>query len=61
MTVKTENPVELLMAVADANGVACSTVTDGHVLVFKRDKLRQILATNDHEHVVIFVQRPATS
>ncbi len=59
MSIKTEDASEFLLAAAEANGVACATVDDGHVLIFKRAKLEEILrSVGDREQVVIFVKRP---
>lgn len=59
MSIKTDDATEFLLEAAEANGVACATVTDGHVLVFKRTKLEEVLkTTGDRETVVIFVKRP---
>lgn len=59
MSVKTSDPAEYLLDIVHTNGVACSTVKDGHVLVFKREKLLQILdQTGDSEILTIFIQRP---
>lgn len=59
MAAKTENEGEYLSELADLNGVSCATVKDGHVLVFKRSKLEQILRDiGDKEKVVIFIKRP---
>lgn len=59
MSIKTENGAEFLMEQAKANGVACSTVKDGHVLVFSEQKLRDMLAAAEGKGFVIcFVKRP---
>lgn len=40
-------------------GVACSTVSNGHILMFRRDFLRAILDKHpDKEQFTIFIQRP---
>lgn len=49
--------VGFLFTLAKKNGVACGTVKDGHVLVFKRDYLRRLVEANDQETLVVFVQR----
>lgn len=57
--VKSENESEFLLAMAEQNGVACATVSDGHVLVFKRSTLEKILAqTEGKDTLTIFVKRP---
>lgn len=60
MSIKTDDEADFLNAAADASGVACATVKDGHVLIFKRSKLEEILKSlgPDKEKVVIFVKRP---
>lgn len=59
MSVKTDNGVEFLLEQAKATGVACSTVKDGHVLVFTRKHLQHILSSmNDQNEVIVFVKRP---
>ncbi len=59
MAVKTDDGVEYLKALADVQGVACASVTDGHVLIFKKWKLEEILkAIGEKDQAVVFVQRP---
>lgn len=56
---KTDNESEFLLAMAEKNGVACATVSDGHVLVFKRSALEKILAQTEGKDVLtIFIKRP---
>lgn len=50
-----------LLKSAEISGVACSTVSDGHVLVFTRQALVDLLdkaAANNDEKIVIFLKRP---
>lgn len=50
---------EFFIESANKMGIACSTVKDGHVLLFKREYLQKILDTNpDKESILIFVKRP---
>lgn len=57
--VKTDNEIDFLLKIAEQNGVACATVSDGHVLVFKRSALEKILTqTEGKETLTIFVKRP---
>lgn len=59
MSIKTDDEADYLNAAADASGVACATVKDGHVLIFKRSKLEEIIKSiGDKDKVVIFVKRP---
>jgi len=59
MSTKETDPIEYLNKLVDAQGVACSTVSDGHVLIFTRTFLRDLVEKNaDKEKLVIFVKRP---
>ncbi len=52
---------DFLMELADKIGVACSTVKDGHVLIFTKSHLEGLLkAVTDsgQEKCVVFVKRP---
>lgn len=50
--------VEYLRELAQRRGVACATVSDGHILYFKMAYLKQIVEQlGDKEEFVIFVQR----
>lgn len=55
------NPGEFLLEMAKhQSGVACATVKDGHVLLFNKQALMNLLATcseQGKEHVVVFVKR----
>ena len=51
--------VELLLNNLQHKGVAASTVSDGHVLVFTRGFLQKLLDTDpDQDSFTIFVKRP---
>lgn len=39
------------------NGVVCSTVKDGHVIVFKKDKLLNIINHSNNETIVFFIKK----
>lgn len=54
-------PTEFLLKIAELNGVACATVKDGHVLIFTRSKLVDVLAridANGNDKAIIFIKRP---
>jgi hypothetical protein len=57
---KPKDNVELLLELAKLNGVAVTSVSDGHVLVFTKASLENFLKEcNDagQEQVVVFVKR----
>ena len=59
MSIKTDDGVKFLLESVEQFGVACSTVSDGHMLVFKRSKLKELLEQNPNQDVLaIFVKRP---
>lgn len=50
---------EYMVEVARKMGVACATVSDGHVLIFTREKIQEILAASEEKGIVIIhVKRP---
>jgi hypothetical protein len=54
-----KDAAEFLIKTLEAQGVACSTVKDGHVLMFKRSVLQNMLDSHpDQDEFVIFVKRP---
>lgn len=59
--VKTEEGADYLMEMARVGGgVACATVDDGHVLVFSKEALANLLqqATNNgKDQVIVFIKR----
>ena len=58
MSNKNKDAFEYLSKVLDAQGVACSTVSDGHVLMFKRSTLQGLLDKHpENDKFVIFVKR----
>lgn len=51
--------VEYFAEHADKFGAACSTVKDGHVLLFKLDFLQKLLDDHpDQNQILIFLKRP---
>lgn len=49
---------EYLLALAKTQGAACATVSDGHVLILRKDHLERLMSKNpDSELLVVFVQR----
>ena len=53
------NATQYALKIMEIEGVACSTVDDGHVLMFKREFLENTLAKYpDSKEIFIFVQRP---
>lgn len=51
--------IDYLNTLADAKGVACSTMSNGHMLVFKTDYLRALLEQHgDKPKIAFFVHRP---
>jgi hypothetical protein len=54
-----KDAAEYLIKTLETQGVACSTVKDGHVLMFKRSVLQGLLDGHpDKNEFVIFVKRP---
>ena len=51
--------LDFLLKMLETQDVACSTVRDGHVLMFKMDKLKALVEQHkDKEAITIFVKRP---
>jgi hypothetical protein len=50
--------VDFFVEMGEQKGVAVSTVTDGHVILFKRAFLEQILRDNPGDELMLFVRRP---
>lgn len=56
---KTNDPLEYFKDLVDMQGCAASTVKDGHVLMFTRKFLQEILDKNPgQEKIILFVKRP---
>ena len=54
-----DKELEFFQALVETQGVACTTVSDGHVLMFKRSFLQAMLDKDaDKEKFIIFVKRP---
>lgn len=52
---------EFLLELAEKTGVACSTVKDGHVLIFTKKHLEGLLATineSGQDKCIVLVKRP---
>lgn len=61
MTVKSDDGIDYLMELAEQQGVACTSVTDGHILVFTKRQIEAILFKineTNQDKCVVFVQRP---
>lgn len=59
--VKVESGAEFLLELAEREGVACSSVKDGHVLIFMKAKLQAMLAeieAKQADRAIVFVKRP---
>lgn len=55
---KEKDAAEYLLKSLETQGVACSTVKDGHILMFKRAALQSMLdGYPDNDKFVIFVKR----
>lgn len=62
MTVKTDDPLDFFIELADRTGVAVTAVKDGHVMIFTKKHLEGLLkAVNDggREKCVVFVKHAA--
>jgi len=57
---KKTDGVEFLLELAKHQGVVCSTTKDGHVLIFSKQSLQQLLLQceqSGQDKVVVFVKR----
>ena len=43
MSTKTDDPADYLIEQARQTGMACATTKDGHILIFRKDQLTQLL------------------
>lgn len=62
MAVKTDSGIDYLLELADRDGIAVTSVTDGHVFVLTRKHVQGILKMMDDkvtDRAVIFVKRAA--
>lgn len=54
-----KDAVEYFSKLCDVQGASCLTVEDGHILMFKRSFLQELIDKNpDKEKVVIYLKRP---
>lgn len=59
MSIKAENEIDYLLKLVELQGIACATVSDGHIILIKREKLLAILEqTKDKDTVSLFIKRP---
>lgn len=59
-TVKSDDPADFMFELVKKSGVACTTVSDGHVILIAKDRLKELLASVEaqgSEHCVIFIKR----
>lgn len=58
MSIKSDG-IEFFDEVVETQGVACSTVSDGYVLMFKREFLQSLLDKYiEQDRLILFVKRP---
>jgi hypothetical protein len=56
---ETKEAVDFMLEMLERKGAAVSTVKDGHVILFKRSFLEELLAKKpEQERFMIFLQRP---
>jgi hypothetical protein len=54
-----DNAIEFMLKTLELQGAAISTVSDGHVIMFKKNYLLELLKQNpESEKLVIFLKRP---
>jgi len=53
-----KDDTDFFLEIVRTQGVACSTVEDGHVLMFKREWLQSLLDKYSNDSIAIFVKRP---
>jgi hypothetical protein len=54
-----DQALDFFNEVCELNGVACSTVDDGHILKFKMSFLKSLVEKySDKDEIVLCVQRP---
>jgi hypothetical protein len=54
-----QEAAQFFLKMAETQGVACSTVSDGHTLLFKREWLQNLLdAHPNNDRICIFIKRP---
>jgi len=53
-----DKTVEFMVESAERQGAACISTSDGHVIMFRRDHLEELLKKNpDAKLLTVFVQR----
>lgn len=56
---KKDDGIDYFLKLVETQGVACSTVKDGHIIMFKRSWLQSLLDSHsDNPEITIFIQRP---
>lgn len=56
---KKDDGIDYFLKLVETQGVACSTVKDGHIIMFKRSWLQSLLDSHpDNSEITIFIQRP---
>jgi hypothetical protein len=54
-----DKEIDFFLTTVETQGVACSTVADGHVLMFKTSWLKSLLEKyEDKPQISIFIKRP---
>lgn len=53
-----DKKIQFMMGEVDRVGAAASTVKDGHILIFSRQYLKDLLEKNASEKLIVFVKRP---
>jgi hypothetical protein len=54
-----DKAIEFMKELCEQQGVACATVKDGHLLMFKVSHLKAMVEAHaDQEDLVIFIKRP---
>jgi hypothetical protein len=60
MSVVAKDEFEFLLESVRLNGAASASVSDGHLILFTREKLKQLLdSTADNEIITILVKDPS--
>lgn len=56
---KKDDGIDYFLKLVETQGVACSTVKDGHIIMFQRSWLQSLLDSHsDNPEITIFIQRP---
>ncbi len=54
-----DSGIDYFLELVEKTGVAISSVSDGYVLMFKREHLKQLIEKYpDNEHLIIMVKQP---